>query len=669
MIAGALAVLLAAAPAVDSRPVAEVWPYQATRLPDGRLQLSYDLSGLKTGIMDTEAASEMDEPSLQTLAKSLPKEAKVVVEAGGALHLEVASDREKAAPSVSFSVPQTPLAADTPIEKGPAARVLPALHPDSPKILFSTEAALWKVRHANESIVAGLELAADEGTLGLPMGARALWQGVLKAALERASNDSESKEGAVLLSELVGAALKRQGVAVPAAIAKNSSMNEAVEELVSKWDENPNAAATTLRSTFSAELKKLELRNRALSQPFPDSRAGKAAALTFLVILEKDAKLRAGYEALEKLRATLFGAPAEDVLATWKKLAGDQGGAQAASDNFPEFVALLQRSDAKMPALFAWSDAPIERQLNELGGAAQENALDDVVLQLEEDRLKPDNGDGAAWLSVMDWALAASVQSPEKSERPQRTRSRGQRARLAAAFVSAIPAPSTPADADGSEDRGSEDRRPYGLKVALKVPPQFTAEPTTGFYGRLAKAYERLEKFLAATGKAGSVSGVMEGGGKRGANNKAEAQKLKRIFRGLELVSSGAAAGAGEDKESVKAAETFVGAWKTDPDLAADVRFAGVLRGGGQLAVYGVGRQAITVSWESAPKATVQDSAKAPALVVDLSAAQRFIVPSLVTGTLNYPGTLPDRGAFRAISDKAARQPNAVDASLQPGSP
>lgn len=663
-----LSLSVSAAPKIrdDKRPVAQVYPYEAKRLPDGRVQLSYDLSGVKSGLLDTDAASELDEPSLKELAKKLPNEAKVIIEAPGGVHVKIATDREKAAPAPSFAQVATgEFAAETPLDRGPGARLLPALHPDSPKLLLSTELVLWKVRHANESIVAGLLLAADDGALGLPLGGKALWQGLLKAALERAKqNEGFQKEGALVLAEQLAAALKRQGAALPPGVSSNETLNAAVEARADKWEDAASTQATTLRSTFTPELRKLEQRDRALSEPLTDSRAGKAAALTLLAILEKDAKLKAGYDGYQKLRASLFGAPANDVLAKWSALAQEQGGPSAAFDDFAAFVSALQERELPMPPLFAWSDAPIERALNELGGASQENARDDVVLQLEENRLQPDASENAPWLSAVDHALAASVLPPEPNEKPVRTRSRGQRARVASALIASLPAPSWPADSDG-EVSEKEDRRPYGLQISLEVPPQFFAEPTTAFYRRLAFAYARLEKFLAATGKAGTVSGVLPGGAKRSANNKGEAQKLKRLFRGLELISSAQAPSTPEDKESLKVSDQFIAQWKSDQDLAADIRFAAPVRGGARMAVYGVGRQAVRYSWDSPPKVTIVGGGEA--LVADLSAAQRYFVPELVNGELTYAGTLPDRATFRQLSDLMKRDPAAVDASMSPG--
>lgn len=665
-----MALTALAAAGTDVRPVSEVWPYEAKRLPDGKVQLSYDLTGLKAGILDTEAASELDEPSLKALATKLPKEAKVILDyAGVPISLEVATARERAPPAVSFAaVPSSALASTVPLETKAGARILPALHPEMAKLWVSLDASMWKARHANESILAGIAVAAEDGALGLPMGAKAFWQAVLKAALDKAAaSEGDAKEGAQALAAHVAGALKRQGGALPAAIAKNEQWNNAVEERINAVDEDKFSGATSLRSTFTPALRRMELRDRMLAFALPDSRPGKAAALTFLVLLEKDAKLAAAYDALATLRDTFIGVPAKDELLRWRKLAKEQGGAAAAMDDLAAFLSAAQKLGLGMPSLFAASSSPIEAALDGNGGAALENARDDLVVSLQQGGLNPPSDDGAAWLSLVDAAMSSAVATPLKTEKPAVTRSRFYRDRVNASFLATLPAPALEIEADSDDGAAAEDRRPYGLKVALKVPPVFAVEPSPQFFARSVKAYERLEKLLATTGKAATISGVLPGGGKRASNNKAEAQRLKRLFRGLELHVAGQAASTPEDKESQKVADAFIAGWRKDPDLSADVRFAAELRGEGQLLIYGVTRQLVRVKWEEPPRTSIVGKDAAEILVVDSDAPQKYVTPVLVTGQPHYPGTLPDRATFKAISDRAKREPAAVDASLAPG--
>lgn len=665
-----VALFALAAASSNSRPVSEVWPYEAKRLPDGKLQLSYDLTGLKKGILDTEAATELDEPSLKALAGKLPNETKVLVDfAGVPLELEVATARERAAPSVSFAaLPSSALSSTMPLEQKAAARILPALHPSTAKTWVSLDATLWKARHASESMLAGILLAADEGTLGLPMGGKAFWQALLKASLDRAaSTEGDAKEGAQALAVQIAGALKRQGVALPAAIAKNEQLNSAVEDRINAIDEDKFSQATSLRSTFTPELRKLELRDRMLGFPLPDSRRGKAAALTLLVLLEKDAKLAAAYDALAKLRDSFFGPPLVDELARWRNLAKEQGGAAESMNDFAEYLSKAQKNGLKLPAVFAGSTAPLEANLDDHGGVAQENARDDLVVALQEGTFKPSTEEGAGWLAHLDAAFAAAVATPEKTERPHVTRSRAYRDRVNAAFLATFPAPVSEVEADSDPESDADDSRPYGLVISLKVPPVFQAEPAPQFFARATKAFERLEKLLASAGKAANISGVMPGGSKRAANNKLEAQKLKRLYRGLELLVSGQSVTAPEDKESLKVADGFVAGWKSDPDLAADIRFAAELRGDGQLLVYGVTRQEVRVHWAEKPRASLVAKDGKELFIIDTEAAQKYLTPVVMTGQPNYPGTLPDRAAFRAISDRAQREPTTVDASLAPG--
>ena len=147
---GALGMLgmLAVAPALAAgpAPLAEVWPWTARRLSDGRVEYAYDLTGLKAGVSQSRAAGELDAEWVKSLAGKLPDTARVVVDlSGAAFSLDVSSEPERGEPVPSFATARSgERARGGPLEERPGPRLLPGLHPDVARVLPSVDMLAWK---------------------------------------------------------------------------------------------------------------------------------------------------------------------------------------------------------------------------------------------------------------------------------------------------------------------------------------------------------------------------------------------------------------------------------------------------------------------------------------------------------------------------------------------
>jgi hypothetical protein len=652
LLAGAAVPAWAAAPA----PLAEVWPWTVRRLPDGKLQYAYDLTGLKAGVSQSRAAGELDGEWVKAFAGKLPDTAHVVVDVSGArLALDVSSALEPGEPMPSFASARTgERARSGPLDARPGPRLLPALHPDVARVLPSVDLLSWKARLANASLLASLEQAVDEGRAGWPLGLRAFWMQVAERAAARAkTTEGDAQEGAALLAAHVAAALERQG-ALPPALGKALLAGTAT---AAPFKERRAAAAavqpTSLRGALSVQGRGLAARDAVLERTLPESRAGKAAALTFLLLLEGDARLSGTWQAWEAFRAEVWGQPSLNVLAGWAEVARGMGGAAAALEDFPACVAALQRARLRSPPLVAAARTPLEARLEALGRA-------DLVSALQGPAAEP--AADAPWLVAADGAFAALLSPPDAADVPLRDGSGRYRERLGQAFLATWPLPSAPAEGAPGAVPGDASPPP-AARVALVVPPHLPYEPAGAFLERMAHAYGRLAAWMARQPSLGAVLRRLPGGQQVG-SVKAEAGQLQALYRGAWLLARAAPPADAAEAAALARAEAFLDGWRTDVDLQADVRLASALPGGGAVLVHGVSRQALRVGWARLPRIDSVDVDPRLGLYPERRASQGYLLPVLVTGHVPEPCAIPDRGALQALSEKHGRRPGAVEAAL-----
>ena len=653
-------VVLGAGPAQGAAPgpLAEVWPWSVRRLPDGKLEYAYDLSGLKAGVSQSRVAGELDAEWVKAFAGKLPDTAHVVVDlSGAALSLDVSSELEPGEPMPSFAGARSGERARTgPLDERAGPRLLPALHPEVARVLPSVDVLGWKARLANASLLASLEHAADEGRAGWPLGLRAFWTNVAERAAARVkTTEGDAQEGAALLAAHVAAALERQA-ALPPALGKGLAAGASTATVLKERRAAASAVQpTSLRAALSRQARGLGARDAVLQRPLPESRAGKAAALTFLLLLEQDARLSRTWEAWQAFRAETWGAPSLDVLAGWAEVVKGLGGPAAALEDFPACVAALQRARLRSPPLVAVARTPLEAKWEELGRA-------DLVSSLQGP--PPEPSAEAPWLVAADDAFAALLSTPDAADLPLREGSGRYRERLAQAFLATWPLPSAPAEgAPGSAPEAESP--PPSARVALVVPPHVPYEPAGAFLERMAHAYGRLSAWLDRQPALGAVVRVLPGGQKAGIL-KAEAGALRALYRGAWLMARAAPPADAEQAAALARAEAFVTGWRSDVDLQQDVRLMGALPGNGAVVVHGISRQALKVGWARLPRIESVDVDPRLGLYAERRATQGYLLPILVTGHVPEPRALLDRAALQSLSDKHGRKPAAVEAALSP---
>ncbi|MBM4379819.1 MAG: hypothetical protein FJ086_11035, partial [Deltaproteobacteria bacterium] len=412
---------------------------------------------------------------------------------------------------------------------------------------------------------------------------------------------------------------------------------------------------TSLRSALSARAHGAGVRDAVLQRPLPESRAGKAAALTFLLLLEGDARLSGTWEAWRAFRVEAWGAPALDVLAGWSEVVKGLGGPAAALEDFPGCVAALQRAKLRSPPLVAAVKTPLEGRLEDVGAA-------DLVASLQGPAAEP--VPDAPWLAAADEAFAALLAAPDAADLPLREGSGRYRGRLGQAFLATWPLPAV--SADGAPGAAAEtEAPPPAARVALVVPPHVPYEPAGAFLERMAHAYGRLSAWLAQRPALGAVVRTLPGGQKAG-SAKVEAEALRALYRGAWLLARAAPPADAEQAAAVARAEAFLDGWRTDVDLQQDARLLRALPGGGAVLVHGVSRQALRVGWARLPRVESVDVDPRLGLYAERRATQGYLLPILVTGHVPEPRSLPDRAGFQALSDRQGRKPAAVEAALSP---
>jgi hypothetical protein len=658
---GALLAMAVALPALAAgqAPVAEVWPWAARRLEDGRVEYAYDLTGLKAGISQARTAGEVDPEWVKSLAGKLPDAAHVVVDlSAAAFALDVSSGAEPGEPVPSLATARSGERVRAgPLDEPPGPRLLPALHPGVARVLPSVDLLAWKARLANASLLSSLEQAADEGRVGWPLGLRAFWVAVAERSLSRVkTTEGDAQEGAALLAAHVAAALERQAP-LPGSLGKGLASGAATSAV---FKERRGAAAgvrpLSLRAALASPAHGREARDAVLALPLPESRAGKAAALTFLLLLEGDARLSGTWEAWQAFRRDTWGAPALDVLAAWSAVVKGLGGPAAALEDFPACVAALQQAKLRSPPLVATVRTALEARLEDVGRA-------DLVSTLQGPAEEPSAD--APWLSAADAAFGALLATPDAADLPRRENSGRYRERLGQAFLATWPLPAAPAEAASSAPAEAEPPPP-AARVALMVPPHLAYEPAGAFLERMAHAYGRLVALLERAPRLGTVTRTLPGGQKAGPV-KAEAEALRALYRGAWLLVRATPPADPVESAALARAEAFLSGWRTDVDLQQDVRLARALPGGGAVLVHGVSRQELKVGWARLPRVESMDVDPRLGLYAERRAAQRYLLPLLVTGHLpELSRALPDRAGFQSLSDKQGRRPSAVEAALSP---
>lgn len=625
-------------------PVAEVWPYQAKRLPDGTVEYSYDLTPLKSSGGSADAKASLGEKEVAAFLKALPKDAKATVKPGTALNVSAGRGFEPGPMTTNFAaVSDAPLVSKDPLAKAPKARLRPALHPEEPKVLAPVDAVLLKAR----LLQWGAEAAelSDEEALH-----KKLWPKMLEKAKARAkTSGGDAHEGANLLAARLTVALS---CLEDAKVGKpDESLKTLVDGELKAAREDVDAFAPPPPWSWTAELRCAWIRTRVLGKPLPGSRAGMAAGLTALAVISSDAALDKTWKQLIARRDGWRG-KVEEPLAGW--LTRANGKPQDALEDFGPFVEGL---GGQVAPLLAIAQTPSEKFLHSLEGAAKASALDEWIANAGEGRMAAPEGASIAGLS--DAALDPLVATEEHKSlnfdqawRERRT-----------AVWAALHGSHRDARDEGSEPAYNNDE-PSGLKVRLMVPPMLTVEPAPRSYAAWADALDKLAAQAAKDGL-GAAKPLLPDGSRAPEAIGAEAKRWSKLLTGFSQLSTFDAA---PTSAEAKAADAMLAKWKSEPAFARDVRFASAFpiaasKERGQGAIVGVARRELAVSFNGNPVAKIEGGKTEFELGL---AEQRYLVPSLLTRGAIFSAKSPalDVRALRTICDQSGKTLDKIEEAL-----
>ena len=650
MIAHLLLVALAAAP--SKNPLAELWPYQAKRLPNGEVEYTYDLVGLKKLGSTPDAVAAHGEEKVKEFLASLPREARVRLKQGSTFSLGSGRGAEPVPLVTSLSaISAAKVVSNNPIARAPGALIRTPLHPEEPKMLLSAEAALWRARRLFEGAEAAIAIDSDRVHA-------ALWNTVADRAVARIKTvNGDAKEGAACLAgRLYAAGACFDPTKLPASARAINEVAAAFDaELVAAKAE-PDTAVPPGFFSWTRELGCTHVRIKMLSRPFPPSRAGVAAGLTLLGLFAADPKLEASWVRLRARRDALTIGPAKEPLLDYRERTG--GKIEDTLENMAGFVDALGDNLPAMPPPFETSTSPFSRFFSELEAPGRISAVDELLAAAQDSRLAFPSQELSPVFPRFESALACLV-----SDDPKGTQlDAAWRDRRAAAFAALIGGHRDSAD-DGRDIAETQDER-SDLRVRLLVPPSLEIEPATRAYLEAATALDQLAEALPKLGLAG-IQAVQPEGGRSAVAIPTEARRLASVLRGLSKISADLPA-ADADKDLVEARK-FLAAWRTDPIFAKDVREARALevnQGAQRLhaAIIGVARRELLVGFQSKISTTL--AAPGP---FDVTAAdQRYLVPVLITRAAlgKSSSAALDRGALKTMCESAKRQPNEIEAAF-----
>ncbi len=644
----------ALAHAAGGSPAGEAWPYAVQRLPDGALEYAYDLTAVKAARGTPDARAQHGDAQVDAWLAALPREVRVRVAPGTPLYLAGGRGPEVRALATTLAgLARGPLVAQTPLPREEAARLRPPLHPLQPHLLPSAAA----VSLATWQLEAGALLAVE---LDTEPARRALWSRVLSLALARAqAAKDEARDGALLLAARVAVASACLDAArVPAAARSLPALSSQVDAELASLAAEPDALVAPSPWSWTAEGTCAWVRLGVLSRPFPRSRVGSVAMLTFLEFLASDAKLKAQWDQVRARRDAFAGAPpVEPALAWW---AAAQGKPTEALASLGEFLERLPEAGRLPPGLLALPSTPYSQFLAELDEHSRAQEGDELASAAQDGRLAA-GLHGAGWPQARE-AWAATLLGGE-SERGVQVEGQW-RARLAAAF--AVTSGVSAANGEGGRPWAPEEAERSALAVRLQVPPAVELEPLPSLYVSQAASLGRLERLLSEQ-KVGGLRAVAPDGSRAADALSADVKRWATILRGLARLAGDAGQGTAADEP---AARRFLSGWMDEPRLTRDVRAdrPSLHSAAGQrthLVVAGVARDELVVGFVSRPRAEVVGN---PAgFVLETQAEQRYLVPVLSLVSVTAPAATPalDRATLKGAIDAVGRDPAKVEAAVR----
>jgi hypothetical protein len=241
---------------LTTSPMADVWPYQAKHLPDGRIEYSYDLTLLKQKPAPVETVANHGDKEVKAFLAGLPREVKLTVKPGAQVELRGGRPLEPKPLVPSFSqVSDAPYSSSDPLGRTPKNRLRPALAPEEPKVLVTAEAVLWRVRRFEDGALGALLLDSD--TLG-----QQLWTKVIdKAQAKRRNGGGDAVEGALLLvARVMIAQAQGDAAKVPKVAATDGALAQVLEQELKALADQQDALLPWRYEGWTPELKAAAVR-------------------------------------------------------------------------------------------------------------------------------------------------------------------------------------------------------------------------------------------------------------------------------------------------------------------------------------------------------------------------------------------------------------------------
>lgn len=623
------ALTLAVATVLSGIPMADVSPYALKVQPDGTLEYSYDLTLTKASGGSPDALAAHGEEKVKEFLKGLPKTLKVTVPRGTPLTISAGRALEPGKLATSFAtIPEGTMESDNPLANKGGARLRPAFDPNEPHLLLTVEAVAWEVRQLDLTALAAEEVDTEAIR-------RELFNKLLDLALARQKvTQGDQKEGAIaLVARLATANACLDHAKVN---PKAQADTEAAPAIAAEFERlNANADNLVPPPPFSwrPELTCAWIRQRVLGQPFERSRAGTAAVLTFLDLLQKDPKLAGQFDTLRRRRDHFLGVPATEGITRWKELAKGRPG--EIIDTLSEFIESLPLEERVPPPLLSLPETPFVRFLSELKGPERAHAFAELSTAVQDGRVTPNS---ESWPASRDAALAPLC----RQDKGKSVEFDGDwRERFVSTFAALNGAAAEARGGSGAPERDDGERSE--LSIRLLVPPALEVEPLAEVFTKEADALEKLVEALTAeklTGLAG-----LGADGQRTSPIVATARIWIPRLRGLAALASVDAT----DPKLAAEGRRLAAAWRSEPAFSKDVREASaspVSIGAERLhaAVVGVARRELAVEFSSPPKLELVGG-KLPSIQLAPS-EQRYIVPALVT--VEAPGNSTRKPLDRA---------------------
>jgi len=600
----------------------DLWPSQVRPLPDGSVEYRYRLAGLAASPVASEMLREFGEDQVEAFLGRLPDAVTVKLQPGGSkLLLDVGE-----------------------VEHAPLIGSFTALSSQRRHAIADLDMLLWKARQFEDGAIATLELAAEDGTLGLPLPRPAFWSRILDSSLRRyLASSGDEKEGALLLIKRIAAAQRLISAPLRTALRAESQLMAEIESEVRRLQAFEPELSAVGPFRWNKRLRCVYVRDWVLAQPLPMTRAGLAAALFLMDTIEGDPKLSRTHAGLERLRDSLRGFPS--------KLTG--------------------QSEVG-PALFASGENPISRFLATFEKHEQAQGWEELSLAAQEGRIMLTADAGAPFESWRESTFVALL-NPMDAATSGLSFGPSYQSRLVGLFQAVHGADWQSAPQAGWS--GEAQTPPPALKVRLRITPQLSLEPSAGAFGRVARAHGRLAEVLSSFDGAGRLQRVLPDGRRMPEPLQREVDGMEILFHGFELLSAEPDSERqtldARDEKALAAARRYLRNWRMDADLREDVRSLQPHQTGKSDAVhagiFGIGWRSLQVQFAEPGSPTLTDVALEDLSLFELDAraTATYSIPSLVTGAVVAPANASlDRRAFRALCDKAKGDPVAIEAAL-----